>query len=334
MHLIANPVTNPNTIEVTNPNTIVLPENLNLSSVAVEPFVLNSERLQQIAVTTASASEKKPMNFTEEIAEEFFKQIQSLNLNGVQTDKVFKTATALLSNFHFFCRAHVSTNPHNAVEILDVCNRDIVGELEKFNTEYKRQNFFKKQPDYIRPTPLAIGTHMEIKRDAKSKVRMPTHVQSSYNYVPLLETLQTLFSNEKLCQLYFEYNAMKKHVCSDGIYKDFCCGSKFKSNELFKKFPDSLQIQLFVDGFELCDPLKTKTNVVVGFYFAIRNMPPELAYHLENIHLLAMVNDYDLKKNETNYSNVLEVIAREVQNLETIGIDIGRSSYLRGIICI
>lgn len=122
-------------------------------------------------------------------------------------------------------------------------------------------------------------------------------------------------------------------MCEDDVYMDFCCGSVFKSNELFRKHPNSIQIQLFFDGFEICDPLKSRSNKYnqLGVYFTIRNLPPQFAYCLSNIHTVALVNESDLKKSETDYTNIFEVIVRDVQVLETTGIDINPNLNLKGI---
>lgn len=59
-------------------------------------------------------------------------------------------------------------------------------------------------------------------------------------------------------------------------------------------------------------------------------MPSRFAYNLDNIHLLAVIREIDLKKAETDYSNVWETIVGEVKKLETEGILIKDGFFLKG----
>lgn len=133
-------------------------------------------------------------------------------------------------------------------------------------------------------------------------------------------------------EIYFSYNDEKKHSCQQNIYEDFCCSAMFKRNKLFVEHPNSLQLQIFIDSFEVCDPLKTKANkhTQIGIYFAIRNMPPELAYNQENIHLIALCNVNNLKPSHVDYNDLWERIVQEIRVLETSGITLDNGDILRG----
>lgn len=125
--------------------------------------------------------------------------------------------------------------------------------------------------------------------------------------------------------MYLDYNNNEKHKCQEGLYKDVCCGSVFKSNELFKKYPNSLQLQIFTDGFEVCSALKPKTNLYgqVAIYFSILNLPHELAFNQNNIHLVAICNANDLKTEQTDFNTVWDFLVKNIRKLETEGINIG-----------
>lgn len=51
---------------------------------------------------------------------------------------------------------------------------------------------------------------------------------------------------------------------------------------------------------------------------------------MNNIFLVCLVNENDLKKAETNYTNILEQIVKEIKILESVGIDIGDGINLKG----
>lgn len=149
--------------------------------------------------------------------------------------------------------------------------------------------------------------------------------------MPITETLKSLFRQKHFKKLYCDFNTISggnKHECIPGNYKDFCCGEV-----LFENHPDSLQIQIFTDGFEMCDPLKSKTNLhsQVVFYFTIRNLPQELAFNSSNIHLVVLCNANDLKTPQTDYNNIWKLIVDDISPLETTGIDIGEGLKLKGI---
>lgn len=141
-----------------------------------------------------------------------------------------------------------------------------------------------------------------------------------------------MFEKPHFREAYFTYNQKTKHVCEPNMYRDFCCGSVYSKLDLFKNYPNSLQLQFFVDGFEVCSALKSKTGLhsQVAVCMTIRNMPQSFAYSMNNIFLVCLVNNNDLKKAETNYTNLLEPIVTNISILETSGIDLGNGVNLKG----
>lgn len=51
---------------------------------------------------------------------------------------------------------------------------------------------------------------------------------------------------------------------------------------------------------------------------------------MNNIHLICLVNENDLKKKETDYTNILELIVRDLKVLESNGIDLDCGINLKG----
>lgn len=220
-------------------------------------------------------------------------------------------------------------------EVLEFAHKSVLNEVEKYDTVHKRNKVMGKNQLFVEPEVKAIGTHWETKKDSKVQIMYPVHAQSSFQYVPITKTLKSLFLRQEFKQLYFDYNNVStgsRHKCVDGIFKDFCCGRIYKKNDLFGYDPESIQIQLFTDGFEMCDALKSKANrhSQVSFYFGIRNLPPELAFSLKNIHLVALCNADDLKSEQTDYNNIWKVIVDDISHLETTGIEIGDRKSLKG----
>ena len=48
---------------------------------------------------------------------------------------------------------------------------------------------------------------------------------------------------------------MTEHCSTDSSLRDFCDGSLFKEQEFFRQYPTALQIFLYYDDLEICNPL-------------------------------------------------------------------------------
>lgn len=272
------------------------------------------------------------VNSSTQIAKDFFMGLIRLELNQNVIDSVFHLVTNLLTQTNDLCCENLNIKTCSSIESVNATTTQVMNDLIKYDSTYKRQKFFESQNKFVKPKEFGIGTHWELKRDKESKVVLPHHVQSRFTYINLLEKISTIFSDEKFRNIYFNYNRANKPSCERDVYKDYCCGAVFKDNLLYQSNSNNLQLQLFTDGFEICDGLKTKANShsQTPIYFTIRNLPPELSYNQNNIHLLALINSSDLKKRETDYTNVLEIIVRDLKILETQGIDLECGFNIKG----
>ena len=53
---------------------------------------------------------------------------------------------------------------------------------------------------------------------------------------------------------------LRGHKRSDGLLSDYCDGTAFAAHPLFSKDPISLQIMIYYDELDVCNPLGTKTK--------------------------------------------------------------------------
>lgn len=53
---------------------------------------------------------------------------------------------------------------------------------------------------------------------------------------------------------------MRGHPQSNGLMSDYCDGSSFAQHPLFSVEPQSLQILLYYNDVEICNPLGTKVK--------------------------------------------------------------------------
>lgn len=294
---------------------------LTTSSAENGSFVMNSSNQSaQITVETPNEATTK-----------FFAGLLQLNLNEKSMDSIIGLAAELLKKTHQFSNSLMQTRNENPLGVLDCSIGLVVDGLHRFNTSFKRKKFIKNHDSYIQPQQIGIGTHFELQRDKASGILEQVHKQSPFSYVSPLEIVGKSFRIPHVREAYFKHQA-EKHICVPNVFRDFCCGSTFKGIELFKEHPNSLQLQLFVDGFEVCSPLKTKTTMhsQVAVYLSIINMPAQFTHSMNNIHLVCLVNENDLKKKETGYTHILEIIVRDLKILESIGIDLDDGTNLRG----
>lgn len=128
------------------------------------------------------------------------------------------------------------------------------------------------------------------------------------------------------------FNMNRNHNCRDGIYHDFCCGLVFKSSEFFKQNPFAIQIRLFTDDFEPCDPLKSKVRVhkITAFYFQINNLPPNMLSKTKNICLVSLSDASDSKNELADVDNVIATIVADIETLESKGIVTKGNHILKG----
>lgn len=53
---------------------------------------------------------------------------------------------------------------------------------------------------------------------------------------------------------------LRGHECGDGLLGDYCDGSYYKSHPLFSQDQTSLQIHMYYDDVEVCNPLGSRAK--------------------------------------------------------------------------
>lgn len=191
-----------------------------------------------------------------------------------------------------------STSMLHTNSVLDETENFITSHINKFNTRHARNKYFTNSPYYVEPQTICAGN------------------DETFQYVPILETLKKIFTNEDFKREYFSYN--RNHQCEDGVYERYCCGQNFKDTDLLQTNKNSIQIQIFFDDVQLTSPLKTKPFKVNAIYFVVRNFPPNSNSKLENMYLVSLGNSKIVDKYGCNF--ILEQLVRDIKILETDGI--------------
>ena len=111
-------------------------------------------------------------------------------------------------------------------------------------SEYCRNTYFKERFNHVQPQSYVLGRNVQNR-------------SCSFQYVPILETLETLLGDDSVWKEYKSTELPVNQGTESGRhhYRDITDGAAFKNNILFKEKPNSLKIILYQDVFEMCNPL-------------------------------------------------------------------------------
>lgn len=97
--------------------------------------------------------------------------------------------------------------------------------------------------------------------------------QDTYQYVPLLSSLHSLLSDPSVMD---QVEQSQYRVRTDGIMEDICDGMLIIEHPLFSSDPLALQLIMFYDELEVCNPLGThvKKHKLAIVLFTLANIHP------------------------------------------------------------
>ncbi|KAK3107180.1 hypothetical protein FSP39_008706, partial [Pinctada imbricata] len=152
-----------------------------------------------------------------------------------------------------------------------------------------------------------------------------------FSYIPMVESIKQFLDNDHIARMVFQ---TPKYSTVDGFLLDIIDGSVFKDHEIFCAFETSLQLLLYYDDVEICNPLgkKAGTHKIGVFYYSIANMPKVYRSRLPCIRLLSIVKRKVM--NEYGIKHVLERINTDLIELSQ-GINIminGEEKLVKGAV--
>lgn len=171
-------------------------------------------------------------------------------------------------------------------------------------------------------------------QDKFSDALIPQRIQSTLQFIPLTDTIKSRFQDRRFKETYIQQNSNRKHLCQNGRYSAFCCGQAYKRNQLYQSYPESLQIRISNDDFEICNPLQPRAGLhkVCAVYFTVLNMPSEFLSKLSNIHLVCLCTADDLKTRQTDFNDIWRLIVSDMKSLEIDGLEIDDNLVVRGTV--
>lgn len=177
-------------------------------------------------------------------------------------------------------------------------------------SSYCRKLFFRTNYKFIEPIPISLG-------------RNDSDKESSFYYVPILESIQILLQNKDIQSIINRENKISQEHC---IYSDLFDGEVFKKNDFFQN-NKNLQIILFQDAFEICNPLGSSKlkHKILAIYMTLGNLPPWLRTKVEHINLVALI--YEKQVKDFSFDKCLNRILTDLKTLETTGIQVNNEVF-------
>lgn len=170
------------------------------------------------------------------------------------------------------------------------------------STSYKRREYFKEHFSVVEPIEYLLS--------AKE--------QRSFHYVPIMKSLHEVLKKKEIQDLLT--HSRETDSSSETQYKSFHDGTNFKNNTLLSENNPAISLILYVDDFEVCNPLGTsrKKHKITAVYWVLANVPPLLRSSLTSIYLAILCKANDIK--EFGYSAVLEPLLKDLASLEEEGL--------------
>lgn len=176
-------------------------------------------------------------------------------------------------------------------------------------TSYMQSSVIQNNPNFVQPLQYVLGTRAAYKN--KGPKRQLCEKDDTLIYIPILDSLQQLLSNSSIADIITSHPS----YCKEGILYDICDGQCFKNNPIFQEHPNALQIILYHDEVEICNPLGSHVgkHKIDLYYYTLSNISPKHRSKLRAIRLLAIVKAKDVSKYGQN--KILTPIINDLQRL-------------------
>jgi len=115
---------------------------------------------------------------------------------------------------------------------------------------------------------------------------------------------------------------VQKHArqpCSD-VLEDYIDGSAYSSHPLFSKDPSAVRLHMYIDEFEVCNPIGSRKGVhkLTAIYYIIRNVHPKYWSQSSVVHLALLARTQIIK--QYGLEVVLAPLIEDLKTLETQGV--------------
>jgi len=163
-----------------------------------------------------------------------------------------------------------------------------------------------------------VGDPVQASQFSGSKRRL-IEKQDSYQYVPLLQSLEALLSDQSIQE---QVQKFPKRIRTDGKMEDYCDGARFKGHCLFSKDQCALQIIAHYDELEVCNPLGShvKKHKVGVLSYTLGNVHPKYRSKLKLLQLAIVASIPVIERHGLH--TVLRPFVHDLNILSTKGIEV------------
>ena len=203
---------------------------------------------------------------------------------------------------------------------------DFPDPFSTLTTTFRQDQTIKELFTPIEPEEVVISQRLcRVKRGSSRVLKLKNKV---FFYVPLIKSLEQLLSNPRIHSM---ASTPPENCNRDGFLHDIVDGRLFKSHPLFSVKPSALQLILYSDEIELCNPLgaHTSVNKLLMFYYTLGNIDPKFRSKLAAIRLLAIAKAKDIT--QAGVDVILERIEKDLRELY-IGVKIGNGETIYGAV--
>lgn len=167
------------------------------------------------------------------------------------------------------------------------------------STQYRREQFFKEYLSLTEPVEYILESG-----------------KKTFQYIPILPLLSQLVNNRHIQDTILHSRSTD---VSSG-YRSLHDGSFLRDNSFFCGDEVKLPLILYIDDFEICNPLGTsrKKHKVTAIYWVFADIPATLRSTLTSIYLALLCKADDVK--QYGYTKVLEPLLRDLKSFEDNGI--------------
>lgn len=242
----------------------------------------------------------------------------SITRNVVQTlvDDCSELVQDLLSYIKCKLQSETFFSNNNISEVLDNVFYNIKP-FEKYSTEYRRLQFFKKSKWLVQPQKFLLGEMFDNSRN-KNNFTTVKSKKCEGQFISLRESLKQYLELPGVFMSIKSYIA--KETAKEKAISSIFCGNMWKN--LVTKFDNKilLPLLLYYDDFETGNPLGSRASIhkLGGLYYTIAGIPKAHASSLENIFLGTLIYSGDRETFGNKMS--FKLIINELIHLENYGI--------------
>ena len=160
------------------------------------------------------------------------------------------------------------------------------------DTDALLSKYIKENFHYVEHKEISLGT--KLIRTKKGSKRIICEKDETFIYVPILESLQQLLSNNRIASMVLK----KPKPCRPGVLYDIQDGDIYQNDKYFDEHENILALVLYHDELEVSNPLGSKAGVhkLDMYYYTIGNISPKFRSKRCAVRLFAIANANLVKK--------------------------------------